>query len=645
MNKHITILYLLASLMFVTSCQKELPDNIGSYIAGKGGQSQTTPDTPTSELKVSELGQFEAKGGEFTITVTASGTWTANKSTGSDWLTISPESGKAGTTNVVLKATENTAAEPRTATISLLSGDITKNVEVTQVGANQEISLDTSNMEFTSVGGSKTFKISTNTSWTVTSDQTWCSVSPESGKNDGTITVKVTENTSASERTAMITVKSDIGNQTVKVIQSGAAAVLALSVNSIDFTSGGGNKTFKISSNTSWTVLCDQAWCNINPISGSGDGSVTVQVEDNISASERIATITVKSDVGNKTVNVTQSGATAMLSLDMNNLAFESGSSSKSFKITSNTSWTVASDNSWCTVSKTSGSGDSSIMVYVSENTFANSRKATVTVESETITRSLDVTQSGAAPLPFQDRTFIVGGVQFKMIAVEGGTFTMGATSEQGSDAEDDEKPTHNVTLSNYSIGETEVTQALWEAVMGQKPTSDGYKWNSNLGLGSNCPAYYISWNDCQDFITKLNSMTGQNFRLPTEAEWEFAARGGNKSRGYKYAGSNTIGNVAWYSNGNPWKCQNVATLQANELGIYDMSGNVYEWCSDWYGNYSSSAQTNPKGPDSGSYRVRRGGSWGGNAKFCRVSSRGVSAPSRRDNGISTNGFGLRLAL
>ena len=626
--------------MFVTSCQKELPDNIGSYIAGKGGQSQTTPDTPTSELKVSELGQFEAKGGEFTITVTASGTWTANKSRGSDWLTISPESGKAGTTNVVLKATENTAAEPRTATISLLSGDITKNVEVTQVGANQEISLDTSNMEFTSVGGSKTFKISTNTSWTVTSDQTWCSVSPESGKNDGTITVKVTENTSASERTAMITVKSDIGNQTVKVIQSGAAAVLALSVNSIDFTSGGGNKTFNISSNTSWTVLCDQVWCNITPVSGSGDGSVTVLVEDNISTVERMATIIVKSDAGNKTINVTQSGATAILSLDMNSLAFASGSGSENFKITSNTSWTVVSDQSWCTVSKTSGSGDSSIRVSVTENTFTNSRKATVTVESETITRSLAVIQSGATSSPSQDRTFIVGGVQFKMIAVEGGTFTMGATSEQESDANNDEVPTHIVTLSSYSIGETEVTQALWEAVMGQRPTS----WNSKLGLGSNRPAYSISWNDCQDFISKLNSMTGQNFRLPTEAEWEFAARGGNKSHGYKYAGSNTVNEVAWYSAGNPWMCQNVATLQANELGLYDMSGNVWEWCSDWYENYSSSAQTNPKGPASGSYRVRRGGSWDSSAKNCRVSVRGVSTPSKRDNG-SSSAFGLRLAL
>lgn len=635
MKKHITILYLLASLMFVTSCQKELPNNIGSYIAVKGGQSQTTPDTPTSELKVSEFGQFEAKGGEFTITVTASGAWTANKSTGSDWLTISPESGKAGITNVVLMATENTAAEPRTATISLLSGDITKNVEVTQVGANQEISLDTSNMEFTSVGGSKTFKIFTNTSWTVTSDQTWCSVNPESGKNDGTITVKATENTSASERTAMITVKSDIGNQTVKVIQSGAAAVLTLSVNSIDFTSGGGNKTFKISSNTSWTVLCDQTWCNISPTSGSGDGSVTVLVEENNSIAKRMATITVKSDAGNKTVNVTQSGATATLSLDMNSLAFESCSGSKSFKVTSNTSWTVTSDQSWCTVSPTAGSNDGSVIVSVVENILNFSRTATVIVESKTISRTLAVTQSGATPVTpsMQDRTFTVGGVTFKMIAVEGGTFTMGATSEQGDDAEDKEKPAHIVTLSSYCIGETEVTQALWQAVMGSNPS---------YFKGSQKPVEVVSWDQCQDFISKLNMITGEKFRLPTEAEWEYAARGGNKSRGYKYAGSNTIDNVAWYSSNSNSQTHNVATKQANELGLYDMSGNVMEWCNDWYVTYNSSSQTNPTGPTSGDYHyhVYRGGCWRYYAKYSRTSFRNGDIPSYLGWEL-----GLRLAL
>ena len=236
-------------------------------------------------------------------------------------------------------------------------------------------------------------------------------------------------------------------------------------------------------------------------------------------------------------------------------------------------------------------------------------------------------------PNPSANRTFTVNGVSFEMIAVEGGTFTMGATSEQGSDAYDYEKPAHQVTLSSYYIGKTEVTQELWKAVMGSNP--------SNFS-GTNLPVETVSWNDCQTFITKLNNLTGKNFRLPTEAEWEYAARGGNKSQGYKYSGSNTIDDVAWYDSNSSSKTHPVATKAPNELGIYDMSGNVYEWCSDWYSSsyYSSSSQTNPTGPTSGSYRVERGGSWRGNARRCRVSYRGSNSP-----GNTYFSIGLRLCL
>ena len=239
-----------------------------------------------------------------------------------------------------------------------------------------------------------------------------------------------------------------------------------------------------------------------------------------------------------------------------------------------------------------------------------------------------------AGELP-KTRTFNVKGVTFSMVDVEGGTFRMGR-----DDAYFNEQPVHQVTVSSFSIGQTEVTQALWYAVMGQKPTTDGYQWSSTHGLGDNRPAYNVSWNDCQEFITKLNQITGQQFRLPTEAEWEFAARGGTKSKGYKYSGSNTVGDVAWYYDNSSSKTHDVATKQANELGIYDMSGNVWEWCSDWYGSYSSSAQTNPIGPASDSYRVYRGGSWGSSARFCRVASRISNTPASRYNGL-----GLRLAL
>lgn len=242
-----------------------------------------------------------------------------------------------------------------------------------------------------------------------------------------------------------------------------------------------------------------------------------------------------------------------------------------------------------------------------------------------------------------ETKTYTVNGVSFKMVAVAGGTFQMGS-----NDGNDNEKPVHSVMLSSFSIGETEVTQALWYAVMGQRPTSDGYQWSSSYGLGDQYPAYNVSWNDCQEFITKLNQLTGQTFRLPTEAEWEFAARGGNSSKGYTYAGSNTIGDVAWYYDNSSAKGSNspdygthaVTTKQPNELGLYDMSGNVWEWCQDLYGSYSSASQTNPTGSSSGSNRVSRGGCWYSSAASCRVANRYYGSPSGRYDDI-----GFRLAL
>ena len=252
-------------------------------------------------------------------------------------------------------------------------------------------------------------------------------------------------------------------------------------------------------------------------------------------------------------------------------------------------------------------------------------RKAVRAKSSKTVSKAAKPKQKEVLK-----ETFTVRGVSFEMVRVDGGTFLMGATSELSSDAYSDEKPVHSVTLSGYYIGKTEVTQALWKAVMGSNPSS--FK-------GDNLPVECVSWDDCQEFIRKLNSMTGQNFRLPTEAEWEFACRGGNNSHGYKYSGSNYIDNVAWYSD-NSEETHPVATKSPNELGIYDMSGNVFEWCNDWYGEYSSSAQTNPKGPYSGSIRMFRGGSWNFHAGNCRSSFRINDYPSFRSDDL-----GLRLAL
>ena len=207
----------------------------------------------------------------------------------------------------------------------------------------------------------------------------------------------------------------------------------------------------------------------------------------------------------------------------------------------------------------------------------------------------------------------VKNGITIDMVKVEAGIFMMGATSEMQYPV-DDEKPVHQVTLTkDYYMGKYEVTQALWKAVMGRKPS---------FFEGDNLPVEWVSWNDCQKFISKLNKMTGRRFRLPTEAEWEYAARGGKKSRGYQYSGSSNISDVAWYDGNSGSKTHPVGTKQANELGIYDMSGNVYEWCQDSYVSYVSASQTNPTGAVSGAFRVGRGGGWNCIARGCRSALR-----------------------
>ena len=232
-----------------------------------------------------------------------------------------------------------------------------------------------------------------------------------------------------------------------------------------------------------------------------------------------------------------------------------------------------------------------------------------------------------------ENEEITVNGVSFKMIKVKGGTFTMGATDEQGTDAGSNESPTHQVTLSDYFIGQTEVTQELWQAVMGNNPSTD----NSD----GKYPVNNISWIMAKSFITQLNSLTGKSFRLPTEAEWEFAARGGNMSKGFKHAGSNNLNEVAWYGSNSNGLLHVVGLKKPNELGIYDMNGNVWEWTQDWYGLYSSEAQTNPTGPSSGSLKVHRGGCWNNDSQYSRVS--GVRHTYSTSFGDSGEGF--RLAL
>ena len=225
-------------------------------------------------------------------------------------------------------------------------------------------------------------------------------------------------------------------------------------------------------------------------------------------------------------------------------------------------------------------------------------------------------------------QTITIDDVSFTMKLVEGGTFQMGSND---SYAESDEKPVHDVTLSSYYIGETEVTQALWKAVMGNNPS---------YFKGDNLPVEHVSWKDCQEFIRKLNQKTGKQFRLPTEAEWEYAARGGKKSKGFKYAGSDNEDSVAWYYDNSNKQTHQVKGKLPNELGIFDMCGNIGEWCNDWYGKYDGGTQINPIGSPSGSRRVLRGGGWHFDNNSCRALNRSYDFPNEKNYGI-----GFRLCL
>jgi formylglycine-generating enzyme required for sulfatase activity len=260
---------------------------------------------------------------------------------------------------------------------------------------------------------------------------------------------------------------------------------------------------------------------------------------------------------------------------------------------------------------------------------------------------SHELLQTSIIPPPIEPQTsqatsssdFCDTNVDIEMVFVQSGTFMMGGTSEQGDEWRDNEKPVHEVALTDFYIGKYPVTQKQWVAVMGSNPS----KFTGDLSR----PVEKVNWYDTQAFIKNLNSMTGKQYRLPTEAEWEYAARGGAGSRGFKYAGSNNIDVVAWYDGNSGGETYPVGFNVPNELGIYDMSGNVWEWVNDWYGRYTKGATTNPTGPaigpmtkgDCGSVVVR-GGSWSRDARNCRVSRRNRSAPGHRYINL-----GFRLAL
>lgn len=225
------------------------------------------------------------------------------------------------------------------------------------------------------------------------------------------------------------------------------------------------------------------------------------------------------------------------------------------------------------------------------------------------------------------------------MVLIKGGTFKMGCNKEKDLDGEciPDESPIHSVTLSDFYLGRYEVTRAEWRQIMGDEPSTAG----GSSRKCDQCPVESVSWNKVvQLFLTKLNAQTGLQYRLPTEAEWEYAARGGQQSKGFWFAGSDNLDEVAWYEfHHEKILTHPVGQKKPNELGLFDMNGNVWEWCSDWSGPYTSNAQKNPTGPEKGNYRIIRGGSWNAGPNHNRLSYRGSLTPTYK-----TETIGFRLA-
>lgn len=409
-----------------------------------------------------------------------------------------------------------------------------------------------------------------------------------------------------------------------------AGDYVCASVNSLSFGEYADSQTITINSNTGWRASCDSEWISLSQNSGKGNAVITVTTTTNEITSGRQGIIEIVSEdyKTNIRISISQEAAHKYLTIDTSEIIFVVNGGSATIKVNSNTSWKASlSDTSWFTLSSNSGTGNATIIVRAPANPVTTQKQATIQLltSDNSIKLSVSVTQNGMDPI----LKITIGNTIFNMVRVDGGTFRMGATSEQ-SYYDIDERPTHYVTLSGYYCGETEVTEELWYTVMGDNPSY--YR--------SEKPVVNVSWYDCQDFITRLNSRTGKKFRLLTEAEWEFAARGGNKSKGYKYSGSDYVGNVAWYESNSDSTTHVVGTKTKNELGIYDMSGNVWEWCQDWYGSYPSYNYTNPTGPLSGSTRVLRGGSWLYDYRGCRVSDRLDSKP----DGWAVD-IGFRLAL
>ena len=392
---------------------------------------------------------------------------------------------------------------------------------------------------------------------------------------------------------------------------------LVLSANKLEYISEGGEQIVDISSNYNWSCEYSAEWLLVR----QQQDKIRVIVDHNPSSESRsdVIKLKIKGNVISE-IFVTQSGID--LTVEDELLSVESIGNTLSIPISSNTQWTFDNHINWCEVSK----DENNLIVIVQRNYSMSERSGTISIYAGDV--SFDITISQAGCQWFES---------FEMIEVEGGTFYMGAQADDSSETNFDasayqiESPVHQVTVSSYAIGKFEVTQDQWIAAMGNNP--------SNI-IGDNLPVESITWEQVQSFISILNEQSGLNYRLPTEAEWEYAAKGGCESNGYMYSGNSVLNACGWYYSNSEATTHEVGSKIPNELGIYDMSGNVREWCNDWFEYYSSSIVENPQGAFDGSTKVNRGGSWTTPSVNCRNTYRHTNYPYE-----SAVDLGFRLVL
>ena len=548
-----------------------------------------------------------------TVTIESNISWTAK--TSKSWIYVSKLSGSAGTTMFTIDIDANTSISSRSGYVEIFNEEhnISKRVTITQSALSFNVTPES--IDVGAENTTRNITINSNISWSASVSDNWISLSKSSSSvgNDAMI-LTIEQNTTGIARTGYVEIYNQDYNVSKKVIVNQEVAWLAIDTESIYVGTESITKKITVESNIPWAAKTNANWITIPKYSGTAGTTILyVNIEANTTASSRTDYVTIYNQEYYIVQNIVVTQEGPVISVNTNAIEVGPESATRNIAITSNVGWIAQASVNWITLSKSSGlAGTTTLIVNVDANTSISPRSGYVEIYNAqyNVSQRFVVNQT-ANGVSFVE---IIEGINLKMIFVEGGTFPMGS-----NDGFDIERPVHNVTLDSYYIGETEITQAQWQVVMGSYDMSY---------VDDNRAVMSVSWDDAQEFCRKLSELTGKRYVLPTEAQWEFAARGGNMSRGYVYSGSNSIGDVAVYEGDYNIGYSNVKSKQPNELGLYDMSGNVYEWCSDWYGSYGLSDQENPQGPASGSNRVLRGGSCYSNATYCRVASRSYDKPS-----------------